>query len=85
MHNMALLVNHDVSVVSVLDLEEESDDAVRGHGRDEVPPGALERLRALLTELLFEVEEQVRVGLPTDLVPGLGVGNALNHAALVEK
>ena len=81
-HDVSLLVDHDVPVVPVLDLEEEPDDAVGRHGGDEVATGPLERLRALLPELLLEVEEQVGVGLPPDLVSGLGVRHALNHAAL---
>ncbi len=35
--NVSLLVHHDVAIVSVLDLEEEPDDGVGGHGSNEIP------------------------------------------------
>ena len=44
MDDVALLVDHDVAVVAVLDLQEEPDDAVRRHRRREGPPRALESL-----------------------------------------
>ena len=83
--NVAFFVNHDISVVSVFDLEEESDDAVGRHRRDEVPAGSLERLRALLSELLLEVEEEIGVGLATNLVPRFRIRNAFDHATLQGK
>ena len=45
-HYVALLVDHDVAVVPVLDLQEEPDDAVRRHRRREGPPRPLESLVA---------------------------------------
>ena len=47
MHYVALLVDHDVAVVPVLDLQQEPDDAVRRHRRREGPASPLE---SLLTE-----------------------------------
>ena len=68
-YDVALLVHHDVPVVSVLDLQQELEDAVGGHTGDEVPPGSLERCRRLVSVLLEEVGVQVGVGLPAQLVP----------------
>ena len=85
MDDVSLLVDHDVAVVPVLDLEQEPDDRVRGHRGREVPPRLLEGLTGLLPELLLEVLEQVHVDLAADLVAGLGVRYALNHAALERK
>ena len=45
-HYVALLVDHDVAVVPVLDLQEEPDDGVRRHRRRESPPRPLESLVA---------------------------------------
>ena len=39
MNDVSLAVEHDVSIVSVLDLQEECDDTVGGHAHYEVPPG----------------------------------------------
>ena len=43
-HYVALLVDHDVAVVPVLDLQQEPDDAVRRHRRREGPASPLESL-----------------------------------------
>ena len=80
-NDVPLLVHHDVAVVSVLDLQEESQHAVRCHRCDEVPPGRLELGARLLTVLLDEVAEQIRVRLSAQLVPGLGLRDALNDTA----
>ena len=42
---MSLFVDHDVSIMPVLDLEEEPDHAVSGHRRDEGAAGAFEVLQ----------------------------------------
>ena len=39
MHDVTVTVEHDVSVVSVLDLEKKRQDAVSGHAHDEVTTG----------------------------------------------
>ena len=44
MHDVSLLVDHDVAVVPVLDLQQEPDHAVRRHRSREGPPSPLESL-----------------------------------------
>ena len=43
-HDVSLLVDHDVAVVPVLDLQQEPDHAVRRHRSREGPPRPLESL-----------------------------------------
>lgn len=43
MNNVSLSVDHDVSVVAILDLQDVTCDRVRSHGLDEVQARALER------------------------------------------
>ena len=62
-------------------LEQKAEDTVSRHGGDEVPPGRLELGGHLVSVLLDEVGVQVGVGLPAQLVPGLGLGHALDHPA----
>ena len=45
--DVSLAVDHDVPVVSVLDLEDVAGDGVRGHGLDEVEASTLEGDRVL--------------------------------------
>ena len=45
--DMTFAVDHDVSVVSVLDLEDVASDGVGGHGLDEVEASTLEGDRVL--------------------------------------
>ena len=82
MNNVALLVDHNVSVVSVLDLKQETDDRVCGHRLDEILASSLELLGRLVAVLVLEEGVEALVGLPTDLVAGLGVRNALDHSSL---
>ena len=78
--DVALLVHHDVAVVSVLDLQQELEDAVSRHGGDEVPPGGLESRGGFVSVFLEKVGVEVGVRLPAQLVPGLGVRDALDDA-----
>ena len=39
-------------------------------------------LTRLLAKLLLEVVKEIRVDLAADLISGLGIGDALNHATL---
>ena len=66
--DVALLVNHDVAVVPVLDLEQEPDDTVGCHRLDEVLPRRLELLGRLVAVLVLEVGVEALVGLSTDLI-----------------
>ena len=65
---MALSVNHDVSVVSILDLEDVTSDGVRSHRLNEVQPGLLEGDRVLSTIFAYEEIEQVVDFGPSHLV-----------------
>jgi len=69
MNNMTLSVNHDISVMPVLDLEDVASDRVRSHRLNEVQPGLLEGDRMLSTIFADEEIEQVVNLCPSHLVP----------------
>ena len=79
-YDVALLVHHDVPVVSVLDLQKELEDAVGRHGCDEVSPGSLESCGRFVSVFLEEVRVEVSIRLPSQLVPGLSVRDALDDS-----
>ena len=69
MNYMALSVNHDVSVMPVLDLEDVTSDRVRSHRLNEVQSGLLEGDRMLSTIFADEEIEQVIDLCPSHLIP----------------
>merc|ERR1712110_265579 len=71
--NVALLVDHYVAIVSVFNLEDESQDAVGSHTSDEVSSCILIGSGCLVTILLDEIGVKVSVCFPAKLVPGLGI------------
>lgn len=75
MDNVSLLVNHNVSIVSILYLEKEPKDRVRRHRGDKVSPSVLESSAGLVPVLLLEVVKKVGVGSSTKLVSRFGVRN----------
>jgi hypothetical protein len=81
-NDVAFLVNHDVAIVSVLDLKQKSDDRVCGHRLDEIFASSLELLGRLVAVLVLEVRVQTLVGLAPNLVTGLSVWNALDDSTL---
>jgi hypothetical protein len=50
MNNVAFVVQHDVSIVTVFDLQQEADHAVRSHRRDKIVACSL-KSEALLESL----------------------------------
>lgn len=67
-YDVAVLVDHDVAVVTILDLEQISYQRVGGHRLDKVRPGRLEFLGALVAVLMLEILGQAAVRLPAQLV-----------------
>ena len=66
-NDVSLLVDHDISVVSVLDLQQVAHHRVSRHRLDEIFASRLESLGRLITVLVLEVGVQALVGLATDL------------------
>ena len=67
MNDVSLFVDHDVAVVSILDLEQVADHRVGRHRLDEIFSSSLELLSRLIPVLVLEVSVQALVGLATDL------------------
>ena len=85
MNDVSFFVDHNVSVVSVLDLQQKTDDRVRSHRLDEVLARRLELLGCLVAVLVLEVGEQTFVGLATNLIARLCVRNTLDNSTLQQK
>lgn len=82
MYDVSVDIQHDVAVVSVLDLDQEADHAVGGHRHDEVPPRRLELFRVFVAVLLQEVLVHADVRLSTELVSRFRVRHTLDHSTL---
>lgn len=79
---MALPVNHDVPVVTILDLQDVASEGIRGHGLDEVQAGLLERDGVLAAVPGDEEVEQVVHFGTTHLITRSGVGDHIDNATL---
>lgn len=82
MYNMAIRVNHDVSVVPILDLQQVANHRVRCHRFDEIAARRQKFLGRFVAVLVQEVVHQIRVRLATQLIARLGIRHALNDTAL---
>lgn len=82
MNNVALPVNHDVSVVTILDLQDVASKRVRSHGLYEVQAGLLERDGVLAAVPGDEEVEQVVHFGTTHLIPRSGVRDDIDDATL---
>ena len=81
-NDASILVKHDVTVVPVFDLQEEAHETVGRHALYEVAPGHLVLCAVLVAVQAEEVLVQARVRSSAQLVTGLGIRDALDHAAL---
>lgn len=79
---MSIGIQHNVPVVPILDLQQEPDNTVRGHGYDKVSSCSLEFLRTFISVLLQEVLVHPNIGLSSELISGLGVRNTFYNTAL---
>lgn len=82
MYDTPVLVQHNVAVVPVFDLQEETDDAVGCHALDEVAASKLVLGTVLVSVDAVEVLVETSVCRSSELVSGLGVRNAFYDAAL---
>lgn len=82
---MTLSVNHNVSIVPVLDLQQVADDRICSHGFDEIAASGLEFFRTFVAVLVQEVLVQSRIRLSTQLIARFCIGDALNYTALCYK
>lgn len=82
MNNVALPVNHDVPVVTILDLQDVASEGVRSHGLDEVQAGLLERDGVLAAVPGDEEVEQVVHFSTTHLITRSGVGDDVDDTTL---
>lgn len=85
MDDVPVPVDHDVSVVTVLDLEDIARDRVGCHALDEVHARLLKRDRVDTAVLVDEEREQVVDLGPTHLVSRGRVGDDVDDSALSEK
>ena len=53
MDDVTVFVNHDVAVMSILDLQQETEDTVGRHRGYEIAPRRLETLTAFVTKFLL--------------------------------
>lgn len=82
MNDVSVFIDHDVSIVSILDLKKESNDAIGCHALNEVA-ARLQEVRTRLVAVRFEkVIIKRRVRFSSELVTRLRVRNALDHTAL---
>jgi len=81
-YDVAILVDHDVTIVAILDLEQIADQRVGCHGLDKVGARRLELLGALVAVLMLEILGESTVRLSAELIPRLGIRHALDDAAL---
>ena len=68
MNHVTVFVNHQVAIVSVLDLQQVGENAVSCHRLGEVSTRSLEFLTRFLSEFLLEIREQTGIDFATDLV-----------------
>lgn len=82
MNDVSVTVNHDVAIVTVLDLEDVTRNRVRRHRLDEVEPGFLERDGVLAPILRDEEVKKVIDFGPTHFISRSRVRNNVNDTAL---
>lgn len=80
-HQMAVLVNQDVAVVTILDLQDVRDDSVCSQRIDEVESCSLEFIGALRPIPLQEVLVQIQLKSLAQLVTRLRVGHDFDDSA----
>ncbi len=78
---MPLSINHNVAVVSILDLEEVPNQRVGCHGADKVSSGRTEPLSRVVPVLTHEIVVEAYICLPAELVSGFSIRNALDNTA----
>ena len=81
--DMPVIVNHDVTIVPVLDLQDEAGHRVRRHGPDKVEASLLVCCRLFATILLYAVQIEVVDVVATHLVSGCRVRHDINDTALL--
>jgi hypothetical protein len=85
MNNVPFGVNHDVSVMPVLDLEDVARDRVGCHGLDEIEPGLLEGDRVDPAVLVDKVAKQVVDLGSAHLVSGCRIGHNIDDSTLYDQ
>mmetsp|Transcript_27462 Transcript_27462/g.47406 ORF Transcript_27462/g.47406 Transcript_27462/m.47406 type:complete len:345 (+) Transcript_27462:427-1461(+) len=80
-YDVAIFIDEDVAVVAVLDLQDEADHRVGGHGQDEVAPRPLEIDGVLVAILLEKVLVQGALGHLAQHVAALRPRHHLDDAA----
>lgn len=83
-NDMPFSVDHDVSVVTILDLEDVAGDGVGGHTLDEVHSSLLEGNRVDGSVLVDEEAEEIVDLCSTHLVSGGSVGNDVDDSTLMK-
>jgi hypothetical protein len=79
---MALAIDHDIPVVSVLDLQDVTSHAIRRHRLDKVESSLLKGRRVDAAVLVHKVAEQVVDLGSSHLISRGGVGNNIDYTTL---
>lgn len=82
MNNVALPVDHDVPVMTILDLQDVASEGIRSHGLNEVQAGLLKCDGVLAAVSGDEEVEQVVYFSTTHLITRSGVGDDIDDATL---
>jgi len=80
MDQMAVIVNHDVSVVPIFDLQDVGDYTVSGQTADEIVSGRSELLRMFVSILLQKVLIEIDLKSFTKLVSAVGIRDNFDNA-----
>lgn len=84
-HDVALAVDHDVSVVSVLDLQDIAGDRICCHRLDEIESSFLEGGRVWTTIFVDEIAVKIVDLGTTHFVSGRSVGHDIDYTALYDQ
>lgn len=68
MYNVSICIDHDISVMTVLDLQQISNHRIGGHRFDEIAASQLKFLGRFIAVLMQEIFVETRIGLSTQLI-----------------
>lgn len=82
MNNMSIRIDHDISVVSIFNLQQVPNHRVGSHRSNEITASCLELLRRFVTVLMQEIFVQTRVRLSAQLIARFRIWHTFNYTAL---
>lgn len=85
MNDVSCSIQHDIAIVSVLDLQQEAHQGICCHGFNKVGPCLLESMRIFIPIHTDEILKHPSICAAAQLVPRLSIGNTLNHTTLKQR